>query len=223
MAQYRHEYKHLLSMADYYALKMRLGAIMQRDVHAGATGEYRIRSLYFDNYFDKALNEKIDGVNDREKFRLRTYNGERDVVMLEKKSKRAGLSMKRQARITPEEAEKMIAGDAAWMRLDGRDLVLELYSKLESELLRPKVIVDYIREPYTFAAGNVRVTIDRDIRTGIKCTDFFKDISTVSASGEIILEIKYDEYLPDIVKMAVQLGERNATAFSKYAACRIYG
>lgn len=223
MAQYRHEYKHLLSLADYYALKMRLDAIMQRDAHAGATGEYQIRSLYFDNYFDKALNEKIDGVNDREKFRLRLYNGDRNTVFLEKKSKREGLSMKRQARITPEAAEKLIAGDIAWMRLDGRDLVLELYAKLESQLLRPKVIVDYTREPYTFPAGNVRVTIDRDIRTGIKCTDFFKDISTVSASGEIILEVKYDEYLPDIVKMAVQLGERNATAFSKYAACRIYG
>lgn len=86
MAQYRHEYKHLLSMAEYYALKMRLSAVMQRDVHAGADGEYRIRSLYFDNYFDKALFEKIDGVNDREKFRLRTYNGDNDTVFLEKKA-----------------------------------------------------------------------------------------------------------------------------------------
>lgn len=131
--------------------------------------------------------------------------------------------MKRQARITPQEAEKIIAGDTAWMRLDGRDLVMELYSKLESELLRPTVIVDYTREPYTFPAGNVRVTIDKDIRTGIKCTDFFRDIPTVSASDQMLLEVKYDEYLPDIVRMVVQLNERSASAFSKYAACRIYG
>ena len=86
-------------------------------------------------------------------------------------------------------------------------------------------IVDYTREPFVFAPGNVRVTLDYNIRTGLKCTDFLNpDCVTVPAGdAPIILEVKWDEFLPNIIRDAVQLDGRRSAAFSKYAACRIYG
>ena len=111
------------------------------------------------------------------------------------------------------------------MQTDDRLLVRELYLKMKNNGLRPKTIVDYTREAYVFPAGNVRITIDYDIRTGMNCTDFLNpDCLTVPAGNpHIILEIKWDEYLPDIVKCAVGLESRRSSAFSKYEVCRIYG
>ena len=91
--------------------------------------------------------------------------------------------------------------------------------------LRPKTIVDYTREPFIYPPGNVRVTLDYDIRTGLSCTDFLDpDCVTVPAGdAPILLEVKWDAYLPDLIRDAVQLPGRHASAFSKYAQCRIYG
>jgi hypothetical protein len=91
--------------------------------------------------------------------------------------------------------------------------------------LRPKTIVDYTREPFVYAPGNVRVTMDYNIRTGLLCTDFLNPsrITVPAGDAPIILEVKWDEYLPDIIRDAVQLEGRRVAAFSKYAACRIYG
>lgn len=221
---FRHELKHRLSYSDYLTLRTRLRAVMSTDSHADESGEYRIRSLYFDNYNDKALKQKIDGVNEREKFRIRYYNFNAGHISLEKKYKACGLSEKTSAPITKEETERIISGDTEWMRNDGRKLVRELYIKMEFELLRPKVIVDYIREPYIFTPGNVRVTLDRDIRTAIKCLDFFEsELPTVKTDETILLEVKYDSFLPELIFNIVQLKGRREEAFSKYAASRMYG
>ena len=221
---YRHEWKHIISLSDMIVLQGRLPAIMQPDIHA-SDGKYEIRSLYFDNLSDKALREKLDGVNRREKFRIRYYNGDTSLIHLEKKSKFSGLGTKVNAELTKEEAQAIADGDCSWMRASRNPLVTELYSKMLSQQLRPKTIVDYTREPYTFPAGNVRVTIDYNIRTGLRCTDFLNPECPTIPAGDapIILEIKWDAYLPDIVRDAIQLGGRNACAFSKYAACRAYG
>lgn len=89
--QFRHEYKYQISYADYYTLRSRLRTVMRQDAHAGTEGTYRIRSLYFDNLFDKALREKLDGVDNREKFRIRYYNNDVSFIRLEKKIKQHGL------------------------------------------------------------------------------------------------------------------------------------
>ena len=103
-------------------------------------------------------------------------------------------------------------------------LIQELYSKMTLQGLKPKTIVDYTREPFVFPAGNVRVTLDYNIRSGLKSTDFLNpDCVTVPVSDLIILEVKWDAFLPDIIKDAVSLTDRREGAFSKYAACRIYG
>lgn len=223
--QARHEYKHSLNYADYILLRDRLKKTMQRDSHADINGEYRVRSLYFDTPGDKALREKIDGVDRREKFRIRRYIGGDGRLVLEKKSKQHGLCFKTSCRLTREETQLLQSGNVEWMSLDERELVVELYVKIKNEQLRPKTIVEYIREPFVYSAGNVRITFDREIRTGLFSTDFLSDdLPTVKAGDEIVLlEVKYDQFIPDHIVRLLQLEGRRASACSKYALCRIYG
>lgn len=221
--QFRHEIKHRINYCDMLVLRQRLSAVMEADSHS-ENGRYMIRSLYFDTLSDRALREKLDGVNEREKFRMRYYNGDTSFICLEKKSKLGGLCSKQSVRITEEQA-RLITGCDIESLAGAGGLLTELYSKMTSEGLKPKTIVDYTREPYVFAPGNVRVTLDHDIRTGLSYTDFLDPLAvTVPVPEEgIILEVKWDEFLPDIIRDAVSLPDRNASAFSKYAVCRSYG
>ncbi len=105
-------------------------------------------------------------------------------------------------------------------------LLVELYMKMKNEFLRPKTIVDYTREAYMYSPGNVRITIDSKIKTGILSNDLFnKNLSTISTypPGYSILEVKYDEFLPEVISDILQTNEHRSTSVSKYAACRIYG
>ena len=221
--KYRHEYKHEISRGDMLVLRSRLSAVMKRDAHA-IDGKYFIRSLYFDNASDKALREKINGVNMREKFRIRYYNNDTSVIHLEKKSKVNGLCLKDSATLTKEMAQAIADGDYGWMMTSDEPLIREFYTKIMGQGLRPKTIVDYIREPFVFAAGNVRVTMDYDIRTGMNCTDFLSpDCITMPTEDVIILEVKWDEFLPDVIRDIIQLPSCRTGNYSKYAVCRIYG
>ena len=221
---YRHEWKHEINHADLLTLRQRLRAIAKPDPHA-VNGKYLIRRLYFDNAADKALREKLDGVSRREKFRIRYYNGDTSVIHLEKKSKLGGLGNKQSVSLTAVQAQAIADGNLDWMPESTEELVRELYAKMRLQELRPKIIVDYTREPFIFAPGNVRVTLDYDIRTGFCCTDFLKPTCITIPAGDapIILEVKWDNFLPDIIRDAIQLPGRHVTAFSKYAQCRIYG
>lgn len=219
--EYRHEWKHEISPGDVPALRSRLRAVASPDGH-GAGGIYRVCSLYFDTPTDRALREKLDGVNRREKFRLRRYGS--GLIRLEKKSKHGNLCAKEQVPVTEEEVRALLAGDTDWMRSSGRDLVWELYQKMTAQRLRPRVIVAYTREAYVYAPGNVRVTLDANIRTGLRSTDLLNpDCVTIPASEAVVLEVKWDAFLPDCIRNAVQLEGRRTTAFSKYAVCRRYG
>lgn len=207
-----------------FALRQRLSAVMQPDKNA-VNGKYFIRSLYFDSPEDKALLEKLNGVSRREKFRIRIYNNDLSFIKLEKKSKINGLCLKETAELSLKETERIISGETEWLSSSEKNLLRELGYKMKTEELLPKTVVDYTREAFVFPAGNVRVTLDYDIRTGIKQTDIMKpDLPTVPAGNSpIILEVKWDEFLPDIIRDIVQLESRRSSAFSKYAVCRIYG
>lgn len=220
----RHEVKHYINMADYYVLRSRLNAVLMPDSHAGADGTYQIRSLYFDTADNKALLEKLNGVRKRAKYRIRYYNYNDSFIQLEKKIKDGNACIKVSETITREEAEKIISGDIEWMRECDRPLLNELYVKMHNDGLKPSTIVEYTRDPFTFPAGNVRVTLDHHIRTGIKNIDFFDpECVTVPIPDDVILlEVKWDNYLPDIVRDTVQMNSRRGSAFSKYAACRAY-
>lgn len=221
--EFRHELKQEITYADMLILRPRLKAVMQLDAHT-IEGRYEIRSLYFDNLNDKALREKVDGVNVREKFRIRYYNGDTSLINLEKKSKINGLCRKESVRLTMEQTEEILKGNYIWMSKSNAPLIRELYFKVLHSGLQPKTIVDYTREPYIFDPGNVRITLDFNIRTGLSAINFLNDSCvTIPIGGNpIILEIKWDEYLPDIVKDVIQLNHGRIGAFSKYAACRMY-
>lgn len=220
---YRHEWKHSISRRDMLMLRQRLRAVMEPDPHA-IDGKYFIRSLYFDTPGDTALREKLDGVSRREKFRIRCYNHDTSLIHLEKKSKLAGLGSKLSAPLSPQQVQSILDGDLGWMLSSSQPLIQELYCKMTTTRLRPRTIVDYTREPFVYGPGNVRVTIDYDIRTGLRSTGFLDpDCITIPAGDSpIILEVKWDGFLPDIIRSAVQLESRQASAFSKYAQCRIY-
>lgn len=219
----RHEWKHLINYGDMIVLRKRLSAVMKTDENA-VDGRYFIRSLYFDTPAETALREKIDGISRREKFRIRYYNFDTTVIHLEKKSKSAGLCGKKSADLTKEQVRKIIDGDLVWMKDSEDELIRELFRKMTVQQLKPKTIVDYWREPFVYEAGNVRVTLDYEIRTGLASKDFFsKDCPTVPIpDNPIILEVKWDGFLPDFIRNAVQIGDRRTSAFSKYATCRIY-
>ena len=220
----RHELKYEINVHDDLLVSHRLRKLFQHDTHADSHGIYRVSSLYFDTPFDKALRQKIDGVNAREKFRLRYYGSDPSFLRLEKKFKRNGLCGKHSAPLTQAQARRLLAGDVGFLLQSGHPLLIELYSKLRGQLLAPKTVVTYDREAFLYAPGNVRVTIDRNLRTVFGSADFLSPAlhhAGVSDS-RAILEIKYDAFLPELVRMAVQLPNRRAAAYSKYAVCRRY-
>lgn len=221
--KFRHECKHRINPADIYALRARLNAVAERDPHSDADGSYIVKSLYFDTYADAVLREKLDGVNNREKFRIRYYGSDTSFIRLEKKSKINGLCSKVSCEISAEECRKITDGDFDFL-LEGRHaLMRELYTKTKHGLLRAKCIVAYTRESFVMPQGNVRVTIDTDIRAGYCVKDFLSpDLQLAKVCGQSVLEVKWDEYLPSIIRDCVQLRSRKTSSFSKYAAARFY-
>ena len=224
---YRHEMKYAIPRADYDAMRRRLRLIMTSDPHVSAEGTYRIRSVYFDNSEDKALREKVDGIGKREKFRIRYYNDDFSFITLEKKMKIDSLCLKYDAPITEDECRKLLDGNLDWMKTHEQELVRELYAKMQYQRLIPRVLVSYLREPYIYAAGNVRVTFDSEIRTSLYSREFLiKQVSDISATDtpqDMILEVKYDAFLPEIIQDLIQVPGIRQQAFSKYGACRRFG
>lgn len=222
--KFRHEMKQVITSADALVLRRRLGIVMQRDEHS-RTGSYLISSLYFDNINDKALMEKINGINRREKFRLRCYNDDPSLVFLEKKSKINGLCAKQRCIVDSGEVRSIITSGAMWSPNESSELLNELHMKMTTQGLRPKTIVDYKREAFIYPAGNVRVTLDSRIRTSMHPQDFMDPDRLMLPTREsgIILEVKWDEFLPDVIRGIVQPGDARTESFSKYAACRVYG
>lgn len=225
-AKFRHELKHYINYSDYLAIRNRLRTIMHIDRNANADNEYRIRSLYFDNVYDKALMEKVVGIPKRDKFRIRFYNDNHNFIRLEKKSKIRGLCLKDSERITKEECIRIINGDIEFLKNSGKNLFADLYIQMKGNLMKPRTVVDYTREAYIYPIGNVRITFDKSIRTGLNSVNLFdNNLPTIETIDHkyIILEVKFDEFLPQVIQDIIQVNERRATSISKYEAARIYG
>jgi hypothetical protein len=223
--KFRHEIKHYINLSDAMAIKKRLSLIADLDKNAKSDGKYKVRSLYFDTLDDKVLMEKISGINNREKFRIRYYNEDSKFIKLEKKSKVNGFVNKVSTQISKEESEKILLGDISWMKNTQNNLLIEFYAKMKYQQLRPKTIVDYVREAFVYKYGNVRITIDSNIQTGINSKKLFcHNVPVVRINKEniIIFEVKYDEYLPEVIKGLIQVNSTFKTAFSKYMVSRIF-
>lgn len=220
--QYRHELKYAISENERSALTARLHGLIARDENAGPMGTYKIRSLYFDDYFRTAYEDKIAGVGNRTKYRIRCYNDSDRFIRLERKIKRSSYIAKESARLTRGECDAITAGDCQFLLKREEPLCAEFYYAYVAKVLRPQVVVDYLREPFVFIAGDVRITFDSDIRALPGSFPLFMPGQhgvLAVAPGQLVLEVKFTELLPRYIK-AVLPGERlQLEAFSKYTEC----
>ncbi len=221
--QFRHELKIQLNQADEILLRSRLSRVFETDLHADSHGTYRVSSLYFDTWNDQALREKLSGLQIRDKYRIRYYGEDLSFIRLEKKSKHGSVSHKSQCRLTLEQVKRILDGEIDWMLDSTEPLLVDFYIKIRHEGMRPTSITRYDRTAYRHEAGNVRLTIDRNLHISWDPADFLvTDKPLFPTADPAILEIKYDEFLPDIVRQVTGLSGRRAAAFSKYAASRRY-
>lgn len=222
---YRHEHKHVIGLAEAVPLRRRLRAALSSDPAGGACGTYTVHSLYFDTPDDGALTDKLDGVALREKYRIRYYNDNRDLIRLEKKIKRLGLTAKCQALLTESHVNRIVNGDVGWLADSEAPLLRSLYLAWTTQILRPKVLIRYEREAYLHSAGNVRITLDSNVRAVMGTVQpFDRAWPAVPAIGhsQLILEVKYDEFIPAFIRDLIQVQTCSTTAASKYAMGRRY-
>lgn len=223
--KYRHELKYIVSSAQIPLLKSRIAAIMHLDPHADSAGRYIIRSLYFDDYDNRCYYEKEDGTDPREKFRIRTYNNSPAVIHLECKRKERGKTLKTAAEITMEQANQAMEG-VSWSNIETLPpLLRKMKLQMDTRLLKPVVIVEYERFPYVYQNGNVRVTFDMNVSSSTDLLRFWDESlpkRPLMPPGMHLMEVKFDEYLPDFFYRGLNLGMLHQTAYSKYYLCRKY-
>lgn len=223
--KYRHELKYQISDAQVQMLKNRINHLIPADSHAGENGVYTIRSLYFDDYDNRCLRENEDGTDPREKFRIRIYNHSDERITLECKRKERGKTHKTSCRLTREQTGLLMQGKIPPDIGSQPPLLQKLTMLMLTRRMRPVVIVEYDRIPYVYKNGNVRITLDTNIRSSSAVNSFFDaqlPARPVLAAGQQLLEVKYDEYLPDFIYRSLQLHSLRQTAFSKYYICRKY-
>ena len=221
----RHEQKYYISQGDAYYLSTLLSHTMQRDKNADANGEYHIRSLYFDDCFNSAMSDKLDGVKNRHKYRIRIYNFSDKVIRLERKSKHGDYISKLSCGISRDLAEQIIAGDPYGLETLNHPLLQDVYRMMTTKLLRPAVIVDYIREAYIHPCEETRVTLDKQLRTGYLSSDLFNpQLPTYPCldQNQTILEIKYNRRFPEFILPITSSIPAQRSAISKYTICRRY-
>ena len=222
---YRHELKYLVSAAQISLLKSRITGLMQRDPHAGSDGTYTIRSLYFDDYCNRCYYENENGTDPREKYRIRIYNHSDQKISLECKRKERGKTLKTACPLTRQQTEQLMRGEAPAVTEEMPPLLRKFAVEMQMRRLRPVVIVEYERIPYIYKNGNVRVTFDTQIASSSDVQAFFSETlpkRPVMPAGQQLLEVKFDEYLPDFIYRNLNLNRLQQTAFSKFYLCRKY-
>lgn len=221
--KYRHEFKYLISTDEDAILEQRISALIPRDPHVGPSGKYVIRSLYFDSYGDRCYYENENGTDPREKFRIRIYNASDRSIKLECKRKERAKTLKTSCSLSREQCMSLMAGRIPQEIGEKQAVLRKLAMLMNTELFRPKVIVEYNRTPYIYKNGNVRVTFDRDIRSSTEIARFLEPVlyaRPIMPAGQNLIEVKYDEYIPDFIKESLEIGSLSQTAFSKYYLCR---
>lgn len=221
---YRVEQKYLVTDADLIVLAGRLKSIMTKDVHQVGSS-YEIRSLYFDDMSNHCMYENESGVDNREKYRIRVYNYASSIIHLEIKEKVNGMTKKAACVLTREEADKIMEGKPLPLIFDDRKPLNILKLRSNCDWLMPKVIIAYERSAFVYNAGNVRITFDRNITASSSCSEFFKERFSgaipVLPTGVHVLEVKYDEFLPNQIAAVLEIGNLRQTAFSKYYLGRL--
>ena len=221
MEKYRHELKYLISYPEYEGIRRRMLPYFSLDDHA-KDGEYVIRSLYFDDLRGSAYEEKEDGIFFRKKYRIRIYNYSDSSIKLERKKKQDKYIYKESANLTREEFEKILEGDYEFLLRSDQKLLQEFYIECICNMMRPRVIVDYNRTPFILDEGTVRVTFDKAVRAAVGGYDIFdSELPALSAmdTDKLIMEVKYTEYLPQVVRELLPPRSSEFVNASKYVIC----
>jgi len=221
---YRFERKYGITRSQSTIIAQKLKHIMPYDPCADERGYYLVRSVYFDSPYDTAVYEKLDGASTRAKCRVRLYNGDTSKIKLEKKQRIHNMMKKQSCDITAVQYERIVGGDWDWMLQTGQPLLVETYSKLRCGL-RPKCVVEYDRQVFLCHAGNVRITIDKNVRCSNCIKDFLeKDTCCISVPTEdfAVLEVKYDTFLPRHIQLTIEMDGLTQEAVSKYVLSRAY-
>lgn len=224
---FRNEYKYQISAPQVALLKSRADAIMLPDPHVTQTGPYvgfyNIRSVYFDDLYDSCYLENENGTDPREKFRIRIYNHSSSRITLELKRKQQGKCLKFSCPLTQAQCDTLLSGTPLPEDPSYPPLLQKLLLQMKTRALRPVVIVEYDRIPYIFPVGNVRVTLDLNISASTQCQDFFAPslpLRPILSTGQHILEVKWDQLLPDFLYRSLMLESLQWSSFSKYYLCR---
>ncbi|MBQ7754448.1 MAG: polyphosphate polymerase domain-containing protein [Clostridia bacterium] len=222
---YRHEIKYVISLGEAELLATRLRLTLSQDPFVDPkTGSYFIRSLYFDTPFETAVDEKASGVEFRDKYRIRIYNFSDKTIKFERKHKNGQFIGKQSLLLTRQQTESILNGEYGFLLHRKEDFAAELYAALRTEGWRPKVLVDYDRVPFVFPLEDVRITLDKNIRTGLRCTDLFNPHAPTFPATDYpnacVLEVKFNRYLPSYVRSLIQVDAASHTAASKYLFCR---
>ncbi|MDE6725788.1 MAG: polyphosphate polymerase domain-containing protein [Ruminiclostridium sp.] len=223
--RYRHEMKYIINSGYYHILRSRLKAAMKPDPH-GDDGVYRITSLYFDDIFRTAYNDKLLGLDVRKKYRIRYYSLSSSVIRLEVKEKKGEMVCKRSVPLGYEEYQSILKGRAEFFNKDSfiDTAGEEFYISHNLTALSPAVLVDYIREAYICPAGNVRITFDSSLKTSLHADplgDSGKDADFINVfnGGEIILEVKYDSFIPSYISDLISGIPLTRESVSKFVLC----
>ena len=225
MSEFRHEYKYVCPLDKMICIKNSVDALMELDCHATEQGEYAVRSVYFDDYYDSCYKDNMYGVDPREKFRVRIYNGDSSKITLELKQKQKSKTKKISCPLTRELCEEIINGEIPDITAIASPLYRKFCVQLQNRRLTPKVIVEYDRIPYVYGDGNVRVTFDKNIRSSNQCNNFLESdlfFRPVMEKNKHLIEVKFDEFLPDFINQMVEHEGLGQSSFSKYYLCRKY-
>lgn len=220
--KYRNEIKYQCSEQELRLVENQIRHLCRPDPHAGDDGRYTVRSVYFDDYRDSCYYENEAGVNRREKFRIRIYNGSSDNITLECKRKQNGKNHKEGCRLNEEQCRAILEGTFQ-PAMDAPPLLRQFFLLYRTRFYRAKVIVEYERTPYIYEPGNVRITFDRNISATSRVQDFTQSgifTRPVMPAGMHLLEVKYDEVIPDYLYNELQIDNLHQTAYSKYYVCR---
>lgn len=224
----RHELKYFISQGQYQILSRLLGNVLWADEHADEQNEYHIRSLYFDTIYNGAVHEKVAGVADRNKYRIRFYNFSDRFIRMECKTKIDTYISKRSLPISRDLCEQLISGDPTGLEHSASGLMRDVFREMRINLLRPVVVVDYVREAYIHPAEEVRITFDKQLRSGLAQTDIFNRHLPVyppfKDPDQIIMEVKFNRLLPSYIStlLSQAVGTAHRSAISKYVICRQY-
>lgn len=221
--EYRVEKKYLVTDAELAVLAGRLRSVMRPDIHQKGSC-YEIRSLYFDDISDRCMDENDSGIDQREKYRIRIYDPNASVIHLEIKEKNRGMTKKRACDLSKQECLDIMAGTLPFTP-DHRNVLNQLQLQAQCAGMRPKVIIVYERTAFVHPTGNVRITFDRNIMASRTCDTFFDErvssLVPILPAGTHILEVKYDELLPDYIAQQLEIHTLRQTAFSKYYLGRL--